>query len=242
MNEEEGNNRMDKRPGVMRSLFNRTAKTYDRGNRTLSLLIDQVWRRRTVSALDIRDGQYVLDIATGTADMAVEAARQADCRVAGIDLSEEMLRLALKKNGQSASPDRCFFLQADATRAPFRNGSFHHAMISFGIRNVQDMDGLFRETLRILKPGGRFAILEFSIPEIPVIREVYLAYFKHVLPLIGAAVTGNKEPYFYLRDSVLDFEPPHALEARIRRNGFVLALSQPFTFGICHLYVAQKPE
>ncbi|HTZ40286.1 MAG TPA: ubiquinone/menaquinone biosynthesis methyltransferase [Syntrophales bacterium] len=241
MREEEGKNRMDKRPRVIRSLFNHMATTYDRGNRTLSLLIDQIWRRRTVSALGIRDGQYILDIATGTADMAIEAARQADCRVAGIDLSEEMLRVALKKNGRSASPDRCFFLQGDATRAPFRNGSFHHAMISFGIRNVQDMDGLFRETLRILKPGGRFAILEFSIPETPVFREIYLVYFKYILPFIGAAVAGKKEPYFYLRDSVLDFEPPQALEARIRRNGFVLALSQPFTFGICHLYVAQKP-
>jgi len=236
-----GNNQMDKRPGVIRPLFNRMAATYDRGNRTLSLLIDQIWRRRTVSALGITDGQYVLDIATGTADMAIEAARQADCRVAGIDLSEEMLRIARRKNAQSPFSSRCFFLQGDGTRSPFRDGSFHHAMISFGIRNVQDMDSLFRETLRVLKPGGRFAILEFSLPETPVIREVYLFYFKRILPLIGAAVAGKKEPYFYLRDSVLDFEPPRALEERIRRNSFRLALSRPFTFGICHLYVAEKP-
>jgi demethylmenaquinone methyltransferase / 2-methoxy-6-polyprenyl-1,4-benzoquinol methylase len=237
-----GNNRMDKRPGVIRSLFNRMATTYDRGNRTLSLMIDQVWRRRTVSALGIRGGDRVLDIATGTADMAIEAARQADCRVAGIDLSEEMLRVALKKNAPSAHPGRCFFVQGDGTRTPFRDGSFQHAMISFGIRNVQDMDGLFRETLRVLKPGGCFAILEFSLPETPVIREVYLFYFKRILPFLGAAVAGRKEPYFYLRDSVLDFEPPRALEQRILKNGFRLALSKPFTFGICHLYVAKKPK
>jgi len=236
-----GNNRMDKRPGVIRPLFNRMAATYDRGNRTLSLLIDQIWRRRTVSALGIRDGQYVLDIATGTADMAIEAARQADCRVAGIDLSEEMLRVALKKNAQRLFPGRCFFLQGDGTRTPFRDGSFHHAMISFGIRNVQDMDSLFRETLRVLKTGGQLAILEFSLPETPVIRDIYLFYFKRILPFIGAAVAGKKEPYFYLRDSVLDFEPPRALEERIQRNGFRLALSRPFTFGICHLYLAEKP-
>jgi demethylmenaquinone methyltransferase/2-methoxy-6-polyprenyl-1,4-benzoquinol methylase len=235
-----GNNRMDKRPGVMRSLFNRMATTYDRGNRTLSLMIDQVWRRRTVSALCIRNGDRVLDIATGTADMAIEAARQADCRVAGIDLSEEMLRVAVKKNARGAHPERCLFLQGDGTRTPFRDGSFRHAMISFGIRNVQDMDSLFQETLRVLKPGGRFAILEFSLPETPVIREVYLFYFKKILPFVGAAVAGRKEPYFYLRDSVLDFEPPRKLEERIRRNGFKLADSRPFTFGICHLYVAQK--
>ncbi len=237
----EKKNQMDKRPKVIRPLFNRMAATYDRGNRALSLLIDQIWRRRTVSALGIRDGQYILDIATGTADMAIEAARQADCRVAGIDLSEEMLRVARGKNAQSPFPGRCFFLQGDGTRTPFRDGSFNHAMISFGVRNVQDMDGLFRETLRILKPGGRFAILEFSLPEAPVIRQVYLFYFKRVLPLIGAVVAGRKEPYFYLRDSVLDFEPPRALEERIRRNGFRLILSRPFTFGICHLYVAEKP-
>ena len=237
----EGKNRMDKRPGVIRPLFNRMAATYDRGNRTLSLLIDQIWRRRTVSALSIRDGQYVLDIATGTADMALEAARRADCRVAGIDLSEEMLGVARRKNGQSPFAGRCFFLQGDATRAPFRDASFHHAMISFGIRNVQDMDGLLRETLRILKPGGRFAILEFSLPETPGIRQCYLFYFRRILPLIGAAIAGKKEPYFYLRDSVLDFEPPKALEQRVLKNGFRLAVSRPFTFGVCHLYVAEKP-
>jgi len=238
----EGKNRMDKRPGVIRPLFNRMAATYDRGNRALSLLIDQVWRRRTVSALGIRGGQFVLDLATGTADMALEAARRADCRVAGIDLSEEMLRIARKKNRGTPFPGRCFFLQGDGTQAPFRDGSFHHAMISFGIRNVQDMDRLFRETLRVLKPGGRFAILEFSLPETPVIRQCYLFYFKRVLPLIGAAIAGKKEPYFYLRDSVLDFEPPKALEERIAKNGFRLAVSKPFTFGICHLYVAEKPR
>ena len=237
----EKKSQMDKRPKVIRPLFNRMAATYDRGNRTLSLLIDQIWRRRTVSALGIRDGQDVLDIATGTADMAIEAARQANCRVAGIDLSEEMLHVAMKKKAQSANPGRCLFLQGDGTRTPFRDDSFHHAMISFGIRNVQDMDSLFRETLRVLKPGGRFAILEFSLPETPVIRQVYLFYFKRVLPLLGAVVAGKKEPYFYLRDSVLDFEPPRELEERIRRNGFRLSLSLPFTFGICHLYVAQKP-
>lgn len=241
MHTSSGKNQMDKRPGVIRPLFNRMAATYDRGNRALSLLIDQIWRRRTVSVLSIRDGQYVLDIATGTADMALEAARQTDCRVAGIDLSEEMLAVARRKNGQSPFPGRCFFLQGDGTRTPFRDGSFHHAMISFGIRNVQDMDSLFRETLRVLKPGGRFAILEFSLPETPVIREFYLFYFRRILPLIGAAIAGKKEPYFYLRDSVLDFEPPKALEQRILRNGFRLAVSRPFTFGICHLYVAQKP-
>lgn len=236
-----GENRMDKRPGVIRPLFNRMAATYDRGNRALSLLIDQVWRRRTVSALGIRGGQFVLDLATGTADMALEAARRADCRVAGIDLSEEMLRIAREKNRRAPFPDRCSFLQGDGTQAPFRDGSFHHAMISFGIRNVQDMDRLLRETLRVLKPGGRFAILEFSLPETPVIRQCYLFYFKRVLPLIGAAVAGKREPYFYLRDSVLDFEPPRALEERILKNGFRLAVSKPFTFGICHLYVAEKP-
>jgi len=242
MHTAEGKNRMDKRPGVIRPLFNRMAASYDRGNRALSLLIDQVWRRRTVSALDIRGGQFVLDLATGTADMALEAARRADCRVAGIDLSEEMLRIARKKNRGTPFPGRCFFLQGDGTQAPFRDGSFHHAMISFGIRNVQDMDRLFRETLRVLKPGGRFAILEFSLPETPVIRQCYLFYFKRVLPLIGAAIAGKKEPYFYLRDSVLDFEPPKALEERIAKNGFRLAVSKPFTFGICHLYVAEKPR
>lgn len=241
MHTPEGKNRMDKRPGVIRPLFNRMAATYDRGNRALSLLIDQVWRRRTVSALGIRGGQFVLDLATGTADMALEAARRADCRVAGIDLSEEMLRIAREKNRRAPFPDRCSFLQGDGTQAPFRDESFHHAMISFGIRNVQDMDRLFRETLRVLKPGGRFAILEFSLPETPVIRQGYLFYFRRVLPLIGAAIAGKKEPYFYLRDSVLDFEPPVALEQRIVRNGFRLSVSKPFTFGICHLYVAEKP-
>ena len=236
-----GKNQMDKQAKVIRPLFNRMAETYDLGNRLLSLSIDVMWRRRTVRALRLRDGQSVLDIATGTADLALEAARRADCRVTGLDFSEEMLRLGEEKRRHSPHPGRLAFAQGDACRMPFREETFNHAMISFGVRNVQDMDGLFGETLRVLKKGGRFAILEFTLPEKPLIRSLYLFYFTRVLPAVGGLLVGKKEPYEYLRDSVLDFETPQALEARLARNGFNVLSSVPFTFGICRLYVSEKP-
>jgi demethylmenaquinone methyltransferase/2-methoxy-6-polyprenyl-1,4-benzoquinol methylase len=233
---------MDKRPGVIRPLFNRMAESYDLGNRLLSLSIDILWRRRTVRSLRIRDGQSILDIATGTADLALEAIGRADCRVTGIDFSEEMLHLARAKRDAAPHPERCAFVQGDACAMPFRDGAFHRAMISFGVRNVQDMDRLFRETIRVLQPGGRFAILEFTLPTAPAVRSFYLFYFRRVLPVIGGLLTGKREPYEYLRDSVLDFESPQALEERLVRNGFILRSSTPFTLGICRLYVADKPQ
>ena len=156
---------------------------------TTSSLIHQIWRRRTVSALGIRDGEYVLDIATGTADMAIEAARQADCRVAGIDLSEEV-RVAMKKKAQNRCQSRPLsLLQGHGTGHLSGDESFHHAMISFGVRNVQDMDSLLgiagAETRRPLRHPGAFPSRRR-----PSSVKSDLFYFRS-FPFIGAAVAGS---------------------------------------------------
>lgn len=232
---------MDKRPPVIGKMFDRIALRYDSVNTILSLSIDRVWRKTAIRALDIRPGNAVLDIATGTGDMAVLALRKHACRVTGIDLSRQMLRLAQEKshaNGLKA----CFrVLQGDALSMPFPDRTFHHAMTSFGIRNVHDIDDFLKEVYRVLKPGGRFVILEFSLPGFRPVRWVYSIYLNRLLPFFGGLISRDFASYRYLRDSIKDFPDPPALEAMIEQHNFRIALSRRLSLGVLHLYVLEKP-
>ena len=214
---------MDKRPATIRDMFDRIAPTYDLLNRLLSFSIDTVWRRKAIRRLGIRWEDSILDIATGTGDLSLVALKKdKDCRVVGIDLSGEMLRIAAKKRDRGGYSGRYSLIEGDACNIPFKGDSFDHAMAAFGIRNVPDVEGLFRETRRILKNGGKFAILEFSVPEIHFIRRIYFLYFEKIVPLIGGLFSGKAGAYRYLRDSVIAFHTPGELEDMLQRNGFVI--------------------
>ena len=227
---------MDKRPAVIGQMFDRIAPTYDKLNTILSLGIDRLWRRRAVRLLGASQGQLCLDIASGTGDLARAMLRQGGGPVIGVDLSRQMLA----QTGGKLSRGTYQPVAGDALRLPFRDESFERAMVGFGVRNMQNFDGFLSETRRVLKERGRLAILEFSLPTIPVIRPAYLFYFTRVLPLIGGLISGERAAYAYLRDSVLDFPAPEALETRMLAQGFDIDYSRPLMFGIAHLYILEK--
>jgi len=232
---------MDKTQKTLGGMFDRIAPVYDLLNRVLSLCLDVLWRRRTIKCLDVRGHERILDIATGTGDLALEALRENPaCRVIGLDISREMMRVAGVKRDEQGRRDRYSFIAGNALRMPVRDGTVHAAMIAFGVRNVPDVGGLFGETRRVLKVGGKFAVLELSVPRGRIIRAVYLFYFRKLLPRIGSLLSGRSAAYHYLRDSVLAFYPPRQVEELLRAAGFAVVKSIPLTFGICHLYLAEK--
>ncbi len=224
-------------------MFDRIAPSYDLLNRVLSLYLDALWRKKALEHLAIKDGEQVLDIATGTGDLALEALKAGKaCRVCGLDFSEEMMRIAAAKRDRLGLRNRYLLVGGDALRMPFKEKSFDSAMVAFGVRNMPDVEGFFREVHRILRGGGRLAVLELSLPGNPVIRECYLLYFKKFLPHIGNLLSGRSTAYHYLRDSVLDFYAPRQVEELLCNSGLTVSRSVPLSFGVCHLYLAQKPS
>lgn len=216
-------------------MFNRIAPTYDLLNHVLSANIDVAWRRKTVAALGLRGTERCLDACTGTGDLAVALLEGGAKEVVGSDFAEEMLEIARKKAGARAT-----FRQADTTRLPFESASFDVATVGFGVRNIEDLDAGLRELRRVLAPGGRLAILEFSRPPNLLVRAAYDFYFRLLLPLIGNLVSGGAEnAYSYLPRSVMTFPAPAALADRLRAAGFDEVSYEALTFGIAHLHVAR---
>ena len=185
--------RIDKSPAIISSMFDRIAPTYDLLNAALSLSMDSRWRKTVISSLDIKDGDKVLDIATGTGDMAFRACRTTGCTVTGMDISPRMLDIAARKNKEFRG--RFHITVGDAVAMPFSNETFDHAMTAFGIRNMPDLPAFLDEALRVLKDGGKLAVLELSVPSRLPWRWIYLTYFKVILPLIGGLVSGDFKAY-----------------------------------------------
>jgi demethylmenaquinone methyltransferase / 2-methoxy-6-polyprenyl-1,4-benzoquinol methylase len=225
-----------KRGSRIASMFDRIAPTYDLLNHLLSANRDQAWRRDAVRRLALTGTERCLDACAGTGDLAAALLAGGAREVVASDFAPEMVARAKKKLG-----DRAEVLVADTTRLPFPDADFDVATVGFGVRNLEDLDGGLRELHRVLRPGGRLAVLEFSRPTNPLFRAVYYVYFLLVLPLIGNLVSGGAEnAYAYLPRSVLAFPSPAALAARMRAAGFASVEATPVSFGIAHLHLATK--
>ena len=231
---------MDKRPSIIRTMFDRIAPTYDLLNAILSFSLDKAWRRTAISLLEIRVGDAVLDIATGTGDMAIPAAHGGN--VIGIDLSREMLLRALRKAEEQGLRARYSVVQGDALSMPFRDETFTSAMVAFGIRNMNNLEAFLAEIHRVLSMGGRFSVLEFSLPESLLFRSVYTVYLTYVVPIIGGLISGDYDAYRYLRDSVTGFPAPGALEDMMIGQGFRIVRSTSIFGGISHLFLIEKQQ
>ena len=222
-------------------MFDAIAPRYDFLNHLLSAGIDRRWRRRAIRSLALTGRETVLDLCTGTGDLAIEArrARPGAARVVGVDFSGAMLRLGVEKLRQRALDRDVVLVRGDASTIPVADGSVDAVTIAFGIRNVEDRGAACREIVRVLKPGGRLAVLEFAMPTSPVFRQLYLSYFRHILPRIGRLVSGHDSAYTYLPASVDAFEPG-AFMTLLRASGLVEVAADPMMFASVFLYTAKR--
>ncbi len=221
-------------------MFDGITATYDDLNRLTSFSLDRGWRRRALDALDARDGELLLDVATGTGDMALLAAASCRCRITGIDLSRNMMASAVRKWSEGKRTAEYALVQGDASSMPFRDGSFDRMMVAFGVRNMADVGAFLSEARRTLKAGGRLVVLELSVPELPVVRQVFQLYLTRVLPFLARAMGGDRAAYRYLADSIITFPPPAHIENMMEERGLRVMSSMALTLGSCHLYVAEK--
>jgi demethylmenaquinone methyltransferase/2-methoxy-6-polyprenyl-1,4-benzoquinol methylase len=222
-------------------MFDRIVPTYDGLNMLMSASIDRAWRRKAVRLMDIGDGDLVLDVATGTGDMALLAEEKCRCKIVGIDLSEGMLRLAgTKWTGRKRG--QYHLVQGDAAYLPFRDGIFDLVMVAFGIRNMVDVPAFLAQSRRVLRTNGRLVLVEMSLPDNRVLRSMFNYYLMNILPVIARVQRGDAAAYRYLGESIIGFSPPGEVEVMLERNGFQIKWTSAFSLGICHLYIAQKDE
>jgi demethylmenaquinone methyltransferase/2-methoxy-6-polyprenyl-1,4-benzoquinol methylase len=221
-------------------MFDAIAGRYDLLNTVLSAGVDRYWRRLAIQSLQLTGKERLLDVCTGTADIAIGATKQGAARVVGVDFSGSMLMHGLEKVKAAGLSSRIQLIRGDATNLPVADSTMHAATITFGIRNVQQPETACRELVRVLKPGGRLAILEFGIPSWRPFKEIYAWYSRHVLPRIGRALSGHDAAYTYLPESMKTFPFGDEFARILNVSGFSHVKARPLMFGAVYLYTGQK--
>jgi demethylmenaquinone methyltransferase/2-methoxy-6-polyprenyl-1,4-benzoquinol methylase len=224
-------------------MFGAIAPRYDLLNHLLSLNIDRYWRWRTTTLVSPTGRAPILDLCTGTGDLAMAYVRRAKAplKVIGADFCHEMLRIAVQKAHARRLESRIRYLEADAQRLPFADAMFQITCVAFGLRNVTDYERGLAEMIRVTERGGRVAILEFSRPRHWLFGRLYRLYFRHVLPRVGQAISGSRDnAYSYLPASVLEFPDGERLAERLRAHGLRDVSWRPLTMGIATLYVGTR--
>ena len=222
-------------------MFDNIAPKYDLLNHTLSMSIDRVWRRRVVGEVRRAKPGRILDVATGTGDLAIAMARRIrDVQVLGVDLSEQMLAVARRKIEARVLDGRIVLDRGDAERLAVADASVDVATVAFGVRNFGDLGAGLRELARTIKPGGKVVILEFSRPRNRVFRALYEFYSYKILPRIGGLVSRDKRAYEYLPASVGEFPAPEEFMAMMARAGFRNCRARSQSFGIAQIYIGER--
>ena len=223
------------------AMFNAISPKYDALNRILSAGIDQSWRRKTLREIRATGALNVLDVATGTADLALALAKGIPgSRVVGVDISAGMLEVGRSKVRARDLEGRVRLDLGDGEQLPYEESSFGAVTVAFGVRNFENLEQGLRDMRRVLEPGGTLAVLEFSQPTAWPLRSLYLFYFKNILPRIGRMVSKDASAYTYLPNSVQAFPYGEAFAAKLREAGFKSVRVRPLTFGIASLYLAIK--
>ena len=225
----------------VREMFDNIAPKYDLLNHTLSMSIDRVWRRRVVGEVRRAKPGRILDVATGTGDLAIAMARRVrDVQVLGVVLSEQMLAVARRKIEARGLDGRIVLDRGDAERLAVADASVDVATVAFGVRNFGDLGAGLRELARTIKPGGKVVILEFSRPRNRVFRALYEFYSYKILPRIGGLVSRDKRAYEYLPASVGEFPAPEEFMAMMARAGFRNCRARSQSFGIAQIYIGER--
>jgi demethylmenaquinone methyltransferase / 2-methoxy-6-polyprenyl-1,4-benzoquinol methylase len=225
----------------VRSIFARIAPGYDAFNAVASFGIDRLWRRFLVRAAALTPETRVLDLAAGTGDLSLALARLgAPAEVLGTDFSPEMLEVAKRKAQTYAGPTQLTFEVQDAQALTLPDASFDAVTVAFGVRNFPDRAANFREVLRVLKPGGRYLVLEFSRPSSGLIRAVYHFYLNVGIPLIGGLLTRDRASFVYLNQSIRAFPAQEALADELRAAGFSSVTWRDLTFGVVAIHIARR--
>ena len=223
------------------AMFDRISPKYDALNHLLSFNVDKVWRRKTAKTASKSHPQAILDLATGTADLAILLAkRNPQARIIGVDISEKMLEIGKEKVKRENLDNQIELRVGDAASLPFEEACFDVVTVAFGVRNFEDLERGLSEIVRVLKPGGTACILEFSMPEKFPIKQLYDFYFKHLLPKIGKWISKDESAYSYLPNSVEKFPKPHVFSKTLASLGLENCLMKQLSFGIATLYTATK--
>ncbi len=222
-------------------MFDRIAPRYDMLDHLLSLNIDRRWRRKMARIVETSGAKKILDVATGTADLAIELARRIPgAHITGCDISEEMMQVGRRKAAAKGLHDMISFVRADAEAMAFSDAEFEAVTVAFGVRNFQDIEAGIGEMFRVLKPGGKVFILEFSVPHGKIFAPFYRFYFSRILPRIGGLIARDRSAYSYLPGSVAEFPAPEEFVAMMTAAGFVECRAVEFTHGVAVLYTGIK--
>ncbi len=227
----------------VREMFDSIAPAYDWMNRAMTFGIDKLWRRKAVRIVAGAQPDRIIDIATGTGDLAIALARsirRAD--VTGIDLSKEMVAIGRRKVAESGLEDRVSLMTADCLAMPFDNASADAVTVAYGVRNFEHLDKGYAEMLRVLRPGGMLCVVELSTPVNPLVRPLYKLYTKFIIPAVGRLVSKDNRAYTYLPESIAAVPQGDDMLRLIREAGFTDTTFRRLTFGVCTIYTARRPE
>lgn len=233
---------MPKRDNIEK-MFNDIAGDYDQLNHIMSMNVDKTWRSRAIRKIITPDApQHIMDLACGTGDFSIAIAKKMNpgSHVYGVDLSEGMLDVMRRKVAAGGLEDKISIQKGIGEKLEFEDGTFDLVTIAFGIRNFEDRQGSLREILRVLKPGGKIAILELSVPANPVVRWFYNLYFSKLMPLVGRWISGNGPAYKYLPASVNNFPGKKQWMQTMQDCGFTEVTHKAFTLGLCRFYIGEK--
>lgn len=222
------------------TMFNAIAHRYDFLNQLLSFGIHKRWRKRAIAFLKTEKPQFILDIATGTGDLAIEAMKLRPDSVTGIDISEEMLKLGVLKVNRLGYKGRIILQKGDSENLSFENNYFDAITVGFGVRNFENLEKGIAEIYRVLKPGGTFVVLEFSKPRKFPVKQLYNFYFKYITPTVGKIFSKDSSAYSYLPESVNAFPDGEDFLNVLRKAGFTETKAIPQTLGIASIYISKK--
>ena len=226
----------------VKNIFNDIAPKYDLLNHLLSLNIDKGWRRKAMKYIDKGEHKHLLDVACGTGDFSIAAYRAGVWHITGIDISANMVEVGRRKIQELGLEPYIDLQVGDTEQMEFADQTFDVVTVAFGVRNFEHLKIGLKEMWRVLRPGGKVIILEFSMPERFPMKQLYRLYFRYILPMIGGWVSGNKQAYTYLPESVMKFPQGETFLNILKECGFVAPIQKRLSCGITSLYVGIKGE